>query len=333
MKNFFKEFLSKVFIFSFRNFPVKFNLFLAKIFKKIYDLLLLSNYTKDRYVNLNIENNKFKLFIMKNDLQAQTTYLPLHNLNKTYETVLVKILLNLLKNMKNPVFMDIGSHMGYYANLTTKFLDDKFKVYAIESNPNYCKYIETSKIKNKFNNLEIINETLSDKSENFFIKNETALNKSLGNDKDSIKIQSDTLDNILHKKNISPNILKIDVHGVEGKVLLGSKNILEKSVKYILLELHSNEYISKYSDNMNRRDIILLLIDSYFDCYLISSHRDFENSDYIKKKYDDNLKFEKIKITKDNFELIFFNRENNAKSDELIFCCKKNDNLANLEIF
>ena len=65
-----------------------------------------------------------------------------------------------------------------------------------------------------------------------------------------------TLDRVCLDKKINPEIIKIDVHGAEGKVLDGSKKILKESVKVILLEMHTNEFINNFSGGMNRKKLL-----------------------------------------------------------------------------
>jgi hypothetical protein len=46
-------------------------------------------------------------------------------------------------------------------------------------------------------------------------------------------------DNFCENENIKPDIVKIDVHGAEGKVMAGMQNVL-KSVKHIFCETHGD---------------------------------------------------------------------------------------------
>ena len=73
---------------------------------------------------------------------------------------------------------------------------------------------------------------------------------------------------MFHTYKVMPNILKIDVHGAEGLVLNGAKNILENSVEYILLEVHQQQLLDLFSngikkneilDQLNQEDLIIIL--------------------------------------------------------------------------
>ena len=242
---------------------------------------------------------------MKNDNQAQGVYQKLHFKKENYETIMVKTLLKSIEflNLKN--FLDIGSFMGFYACLVASSFKNNVNIYAIESNPDYSNYIKKSIQINNFNNIKTINKILSDKKENLFIKNETVV-PDLKPGENLVNLEAITLDELCKNENINPEIIKIDVHGAEGKVVLGSKNIL-KNTKIILLELHTSDFLKKFSNGLNKKEILSQLIDLNFDCYLVSS---FRNYDYKNQKY----KFKKIDMQ--NFELLFFDRD---QSDQFIF--------------
>ena len=313
------KFLTYIYINLFKIIPVKLNLLISKFFKKLYDMHITASYSKDFEANLNIEGNIFKLLLMKNDNQAQGVYQKLHFKKENYETIMVKTLLKSIEflNLKN--FLDIGSFMGFYACLVASSFKNNVNIYAIESNPDYSNYIKKSIQINNFNNIKTINKILSDKKENLFIKNETVV-PDLKPGENLVNLEAITLDELCKNENINPEIIKIDVHGAEGKVVLGSKNIL-KNTKIILLELHTSDFLKKFSNGLNKKEILSQLVDLNFDCYLVSS---FRNYDYKNQKY----KFKKIDMQ--NFELLFFDRD---QSDQFIFCKKNNINSELIELF
>ena len=107
---------------------------------------------------------------MKNDGQAQSVYQPLHKKKITYEAVMIKTLISVEKNLKPKNFLDIGSFMGYYSCFVSKHFNEKIKVYAIESNKEYCNYINKSLNENNFRNVLLINEILLIQRNYLFIK-------------------------------------------------------------------------------------------------------------------------------------------------------------------
>ena len=265
------KFFSFIYVKLFKFLPTLLNVKLAKFFKKLYDLNTQSSYGKDFLAHLEIENSKFKLWLMKDDYQAQSVYLPLHKKKIIYETAMIKALISAINKLNLKTFLDLGSFMGYYACFISKHFNENINVFAIESNSDYVKYINKSISENNFKNISVLNKILSDKSI--------------------------TLDEICEDQKINPEIIKIDVHGAEHKVLLGSATILNKKVKIILLELHTNQYIEKFSDGSNRKNVIEFLISNSFNCFLVS---EFRTLDKKKNKFI-NEKLNIIEITKNNY--------------------------------
>ena len=103
-------------------------------------------------------------------------------------------------------------------------------------------------------------------------------------------------------------------------MISGSKKIF-KNTKVILLELHSTDFLRNFSNGLSKKEIISKLIESNFDCYLVSS---FRNYNFFKQKYD----FKKIDLQ--NFEFIFFDRD---QSDQFIFCKKNDIDLKLIDLF
>ena len=188
-----------------------------------------------------------------------------------------------------------------------------------------CFFSDSSKVTidiNNFKRVNVLNEILSDKEELLYVKNETVISRA-DNEKNLVKLKSTTLDKLCEMKKIIPEIMKIDVHGAEGKVLFGSNEILKKYAKVILLELHTSNYLKKFSDGLSKKEIIFFLIDLGFRCYLVSSFRDHD----LKKN---NENYEYKEINKENFELVFFDRD---KTDQFVFCIKNNLDIKSFKLF
>ncbi len=314
------------------NFYIKFfgltpsfiNKFIAKIFKKMHDLHQSSSYQNNFLCDLDILGTKFKLFLLGKDTQAQSVYRKLHKTNKIYELQMVKILKSITESKKFRTFLDLGSFMGYFSCYVAS-MDKNMRVYAIESNKNYCQFIQKSLEQNLITNVNILNEILSkDQTEMFFYK-EGVYTKN-ENKKFEMK-KSITLDYLCEKNSIIPEVIKIDVHGAEGLVLKGSNDILKNNCKIILLELHSNDYLKKFSDGENRVSIIDFLLKNNFSCYMISHHRESDDIIDLNKK---NQSIEKIEINRVNLNSILFDRES---ADLLIFAIKKDIDINTFNCF
>ena len=88
-----------------------------------------------------------------------------------------------------------------------------------------------------------------------------------------------------------------------------------------MLELHTADYLKKFSNGLSKEKIISYLIEKNFNCYLVSSFRNYDSK---------TQKYEFKEINKENFEYIFFDRD---KSDQFVFCMKRDIDKKLLDLF
>ena len=274
------------------------------------------------------QNIDLILNLKKDDNQAHNVYRPLHRKKDTiYELPLISILLEILKKNEHKNFLDLGAFMGYYSVLLGKlFKENNLNIYAIESNPSYCDIIKKNIEENNLSNVTLINAALSDKNEDLFVSKESV---NTNNFKESIKIRSKTLDEICNEFSITPDILKIDVHGFEGKVLNGFKQNLNNNAKIILLELHSNKYLKEYSDS-NKRKIIEFLINQNYHCFVVPYFGTLNLYKVDKNFLISKFKNPYRKINKLNYEDLFFDKEH---TDNLVVAFKDENEINKYSCF
>ena len=282
------------------------------------------------------QNTEIILNLKKNDNQAHSVYRNLHKKKDTiYELPLISILIEIFKKNEYRNFLDLGAFMGYYSILISKYFNEKnLNVYAIESNPTYCEFIKQNIKENNTSNIKLINAALSDKNEDLFASKEVV---SVNNIQDSTKIRSKTLDDVCEEFSIIPDLLKVDVHGFEGKVLNGFKKNLASNAKIILLELHSNQYLDKYSKS-NKKKIINFLIDHDYHCYLVPYFPNLGQS-IIEKlnihKVDANFSLSNYKnpcrkINTSNYNDLFFDKEH---TENIILAFKDSNEIKKYNCF
>lgn len=276
-----------------------------------------------------LQNKKIILNLKKNDHQAHDVYQALHKKkNIVYELPLIRFIIEVFGQHNYNNFLDLGSFMGYYACVVGKIFEEKkINIYAIESNPEYCQIIKKNIFENNLGNVQLINSALSDKNEELYVDNENMLLET--KKKGLQKIKSNTLDEICISKDINPEIIKFDVHGFEGKVLDGLLENLKTKIKIIILELHSNSYLKKFSDS-NKKEIINKLIRNEFNCYIVPY---YGLLNLYNVTSNDKLESHKIPfrlIHEKNYEDLFFDKENN---DNLILCFKKDVKIENFKCF
>lgn len=305
---------------------------LQKFLEKTKNLVRSFSYRFNRIVSLNIKRINFKLYVRRKNIQGHSVYGFMSDNKHVYEVAIITCLNNIVEKYKDIIFADIGSFVGFYAIYFSKLTVNSSKVYAVESNELYCKDIKKSLSINNIQNIEILNAILSDRDEEQIFYREFALlkenlkssnfqNKRLfneisANSKKNITVKLDDL--FLNKKQ-KPNILKIDVHGAEGKVIRGGKKILQENVKVILLELHSQKDLDIYSNGIKRKEVISELNILGFKTYLISPFRELDRKGLDDKFLSYEKKLSYKEITKFNADDLFYGNNN----DVFILCLNK----------
>jgi len=300
-------------------------------------------------VKYNVRDINFKMYVRKQNSQAHYTYTTLLRNGRVYELAITVALNSILKYQTKPIFADIGAFIGHYACYVSKNLKNDTPVYAIESNKEFCEDIKKSASLSNITNIEVINGILSDKEEDLFVYdvgvvNPNEIQSTNIDDKKYIekvikfgqKEKTSTLDSIFKNKKYIPNILKMDVHGAEGKILTGSNDMLLNNINFLLMELHTENDLKKFSPGFTKTSIVKNLIDHNFNCYLISPHSDgFKNlysaNDKTQELYLNNTnKLKYLKIEKDAADLVLYDRN---FSDLFILSIKNNIDIKSLDCF
>ncbi len=143
------------------------------------------------------------------------------------------IINNIIKNN----IIDLGAWIG--DNSIPWAMNIKGIVYAIDPSEENCNFIKEVAKMNNVNNVKIIKTGVSDKNE-VISTNDDLGHASFNSDENSTnKINAVTLD-YLYMKNEINNIdfIHLDVEGMEYKVLVGSKDIIDKYRPIITFEQH-----------------------------------------------------------------------------------------------
>jgi FkbM family methyltransferase len=214
-------------------------------------------------------DTRFKLHVVGGAPWAHRVYARWADGVEVFELVMLECLTRLLRQTEQPAFMDVGAFMGHYACYAAALLGDEEETYAVESNPEYCAAIMRSIELNGFSRLKPFNAVLSDRIEDAEVEEQTVRLFDVAGGSE----QTVTLDELCRRERIQPKILKIDVHGSEGKVLMGMQELLQRSVEYILLELHPIEVVREYSGQIGAKDILSLLRRLGFHVFHVAGHR------------------------------------------------------------
>lgn len=230
---------------------------LSKLFYKLLELLLSCKFRRNPTGTINVHGVSFNFY------DPTLRYLLQAALGETYEPAVTTHIKKLIRD-KNGCFLDIGSYYGFYTVYIAS-LNSGTEIHSFEPNSRFfCitkKNMELNNIKAKAYQL-----ALSDSKGQIPFSNKSMK----ASDKNGLEIvESITFDELSRKNNIRPDIVKLDVHGGEGKVLFGMKNALKEHIKHLYLELHPNELLVDYSI----KDIIDLLMASGFELFEINRFR------------------------------------------------------------
>jgi FkbM family methyltransferase len=163
--------------------------------------------------------------------------------------------------------MDVGAYLGYYACYVSALLDGRQDVYAVESNAVYSNALCESARINGFSRLKVFQAPLSDRIESVSIEKDTVRHDAnLGRE-----MLTTTLDELCQTENLSPTIIKIDVHGAEGKVVLGMRKTLAQ-IECLLLEMHSLPLLQAFSPGVTRSAMLDALEEAGLTLYYVAGH-------------------------------------------------------------
>lgn len=184
-----------------------------------------------------------------------------------------ELILDCIKQYCKPNFtlFDIGANVGNTTENLSQLVP-KGSVYAIEMDTNTFNSLSQRDFTNK--NVQLINVALSDKEGEVTIYSGTGDSCTyniIGNSTcahmkfDHVPrgtVKCVTLDWLVSKLKVQPDIIKIDVEGAEGRVVSGAKNTL-LGCKMVIIENH--EHVQFYS-------VLDTLNDFGLDCYCLKGN-------------------------------------------------------------
>lgn len=228
-----------------RNFIIYLNK--KRIFKRLIPSLLkiIIKFYMKKYVIIKYKNLFFKLNL-KNPIDREIF------LKNEYEETNFKKLEEVIKKDDIKIFLDIGSHMGFYTiNIAKK---ENMVVHSFEPiKTNFDQLSENIKI-NNFKNIEKYNVALSSKDSKvlmwvsdinktggyaIYSEDDKEFNKYDKNKIQKICVETKKGDNLLKLKN-QKIAIKIDVERHEKEVLLGLEKLILNNKVFLQIEIFEN---------------------------------------------------------------------------------------------
>jgi len=248
---------------------------------KVYEEILSYLGSRIRADFIEIEGQR--LFLDKED----SLMLSIKNKeHENFETECAKNIIN-----EGDVVVDLGANIGYYTLIFAKLVGKNGEVFAFEPEPNNFELLKKNVEFNLHKNVTLIQKAVSDKNgivKMYVSKRNLASHRifDAGDNRKTINVDTITLDEFFKDYPRQINFIKMDVEGVEGGVILGASNLLEKSKKISIMTEYFPKLIEKFG--MNPEDIIKLLIDKDFKIYHIDNIRKKLNQvdlDYITSNF------------------------------------------------
>jgi FkbM family methyltransferase len=155
----------------------------------------------------------------------------------TYEPGVVAMLKALLGDSVH-TFVDVGAHYGFFSVLTGK-LNPGCVVHAFEPGVGHGAIYRENMERNGVHSV-LHAVALSDRSGRV-----PFLGRAIqaGGQADAELVQCEPFDTYGPAHGIRPDVVKIDVHGAEGKVISGMKQALRQCVRHALVELHARHLL------------------------------------------------------------------------------------------
>jgi FkbM family methyltransferase len=220
------------------------------------------------YFETNIYGTKIKMI----DYRTYDYY-SLFSQGKIHEPALTLQLKTLFETTDSPTFVDIGAHYGYFTIYAGNLIGSSGRVISIEPHIKFygclLKNIEMNDLKEI---VRTFNLALSDKEGKATMEgwDERVLHEA-----ENGIIQVITFDQLCQRENIWPDIIKIDVHGAEGKVLDGMPDILKNKVSHLFCELHKN--MMGYTNSK----IIQILENAGLEVFEFKKHREVSGGELV----------------------------------------------------
>ena len=156
------------------------------------------------------------------------------------------------------VLMDVGAHYGYFS-VFAKRTNPKTSVHAFEPGANHRAILNHNLDINQ-TLVDVHGYALSDENETVPFSDRTLkVDSSVG----AVTVEAIRFDDLNQELAINPTVVKVDVHGAEGKVLHGMPSSLHSDVRHLFVEIHARHLLSgdySYADIVDFLDQLGFLV-------------------------------------------------------------------------
>ena len=177
------------------------------------------------------------------EIQGHTIFLdPLDSLGLSKHGVFEPLETEVVKKeiKKGDVVIDVGANIGYYTLLFAKLVGEEGRVYAFEPDPDNFELLKRNVEINRYENVVLVQKAVSQKTEEIKLYL-SARNKgdhrtyTLNDNRDSIAIQSTSLDDYFEADGRIIDFIKMDIQGSEGDAVLGMQSLFRQNQHLTLI--------------------------------------------------------------------------------------------------
>lgn len=208
-----------------------------------------------------------------------------------FEPVQTKLFLETLK--EGNLVLDIGANVGYYTILASSIVGKKGIVYAFEPDPGNIALLQKNIALNNCTNVVVVEKALGDKNEESQLAidpgNPGESKLATHSNKNTISIQTITLDSFVKKYNISHiDVIKIDIEGAELLALSGGKESLSKLKNSIIFSECNTKALKEFSKTP--ADLLAMLEQLEYTPYLLINEFDKQALPFSKNAWEEMLR-------------------------------------------
>ncbi len=166
--------------------------------------------------------------------------------------------------------IDIGAHIGYFTRLFSRLAGSQGAVFSFEPDP--YNYSLLKKNVERLANTQIINAAVSDKSgmiDFYEVEDSTGCHTTVPTTAPAKKlsVRAVTIDGFAQEKNLTVDVIKMDIEGGEPRALVGMKELLsQKRPLRIVLELQPDALSAA---GTGAKEVVASLKDCGFKAYAI----------------------------------------------------------------
>lgn len=218
----------------------------------------MANLDRDKITTYEVFGTSFKFLDPDGSVPAETTP------GQAYEPATTACLKTLIEQ-QDLCFLDIGSHYGYFTVFVGK-TNPNCSIYSFEPGSKHFEVLREN-VRMNWIKANLYPAALSDENREIPFHDRTM---KVAKGETTETVQAVIFDELSRTESIQADVVKLDVHGAEGKVLYGMKKALKNDIKHLFVEIHAAHLLVDYT----HREVGDLLLKSGFTLFELDKFRD-----------------------------------------------------------